>query len=78
VSLPDELVDTANRAVEAGRTRSVSAWWQRRSATMPAGNLAEILDDWNAETRCPTRSANGLTRARSRRIPAHAADTKAG
>lgn len=54
VSLPDELVEAASRAVEAGYARNISAFvagalreYERRES------LDQILADWNCDTPVP-------------------------
>lgn len=58
VSLPEELVDAASRAVAAGQARNVSALvaaalreYERRES------LDQILADWNSETPVPDEVA---------------------
>lgn len=54
VSLPDELVDAINRAVDARHARNVSAFVA--DALRSYGHretLDQVLADWNAETPVP-------------------------
>jgi Arc/MetJ-type ribon-helix-helix transcriptional regulator len=61
VSLPDELVDAASRAVEAGYARNISAFvagalreHERRES------LEKLLADWNSESPVPDEVARQI------------------
>ena len=49
LSLPEELISTAEHAVKTGRARSVSAYVAARAGAGEARlDLAEVMDRWNA------------------------------
>lgn len=50
VTVPDELIDDARRAVESGRARSVSAYVSAAMATYQRRQtLGELLEEWEQE-----------------------------
>ena len=58
VSLPDELVAEARRAVAEGRAGSVSAYVAEAMAEMSRRHsLGELLDAWDAELGAPSAGA---------------------
>ncbi|HET8663551.1 MAG TPA: hypothetical protein VFM08_04480 [Nocardioides sp.] len=69
VSLPDELVGDARRAVSEGRAASVSAYVA--DAMRNAGRretLADVLDAWEAELGSPSDEARAWAEEQLRRI----------
>jgi Arc/MetJ-type ribon-helix-helix transcriptional regulator len=69
VSLPDELVAQARRAVERGQAPSVSAYvaGAMRRAQL-SESLDEVLDSWDAELGPPDRRARKWAEGQLRRL----------